>query len=410
VRTYMGQVSTALADREAANERERADAARLDVGRLDADSLASQRAAARVGLRTAGDPMPATGMPPARRRYADLFPQASGAMDGWESGAEFVRVVGHGLNDSRLRAGTMTGNVPSNGGFSIPPGVLGPWLDLALESEIVRPRATVWPILQGRERQVPAWDLQDRSAGLAGLAIDWEPEAPDTGATPQVARMRLLTLRARRGAIFAEASNELEADGLDFQSQMNGIMSAAIGYGLDQSFLLTGTGASQPLAIFSSPALISVARTTANLIIYDDLVNMFARLSPASIPRSVWVAHSSTIPQLAMLSIPIGTGGSHVPVMTQADGQFYILTRPVIFTEKVRPLGQLSDIGLFDFSQYVIGLRMDATLDKSQHVGFTRNVVTYRLQLRLDGMPNISAPYQPPNSAATQSPFVALAA
>ena len=82
-----------------------------------------------------------------------------------------------------------------------------------------------------------------------------------------------------------------------------------------------------------------------------------------------------------------------MPVLTESNGQFRILTRPVIFSEKVRPLGSRGDIGLYDFSQYVIGVRADASLDKSQHIGFRRNMTTYRLQLRVDGMPNISAPY-----------------
>jgi hypothetical protein len=64
---------------------------------------------------------------------------------------------------------------------------------------------------------------------------------------------------------------------------------------------------------------------------------MFSRLSPASIGNFDWLAHSSTIPQLAALSIPIGTGGSHVPVMSESSGQFRILTRPVIFS-RVSPL------------------------------------------------------------------------
>jgi hypothetical protein len=76
----------------------------------------------------------------------------------------------------------------------------------------------------------------------------------------------------------------------------------------------------------------------------------------------------------------------------------------------VKPLGQLGDIGLFDFSQYVVGVRAEAMLEKSGHVGFLRDISTFRLLIRVDGMPNIGAPYQPPNTAPTQSPFVALAA
>ena len=45
-------------------------------------------------------------------------------------------------------------------------------------------------------------------------AIDWESEGPATGASVQVARLREINLLARRGAIFAEASNELVADGV----------------------------------------------------------------------------------------------------------------------------------------------------------------------------------------------------
>jgi HK97 family phage major capsid protein len=398
-------VNVELTQREADNEAERQDAAR-HAG-LGADAEASSLARVRAGL--AADPA-GTHSRPTGPRFAEMFPQAGASLDGWESRQEFCHVVGHGLHDRRLKAASQTGNIGSAGGYSVPPGVLGPWLDLALESEIVRSRATVWPITVGRERNVPAWDLTDRSNGIAGLTIEWETEAPTTDANVQVAKMRMLQLRARRGAIFAEVSNELEADGLDFSAQMDRVMSGAIGYGLDQNFLLTGTGANNPQSIYNSGALISVARQVTNQIVYDDLTAMFARMSPASIPRSVWVAHSSTIPMLSTLSVAVGTGGSHVPVMTQSNGKFYILTREVIFSEKVRPLGQLSDIGLFDFSQYVIGMRADASLDKSIHVGFKRNMTTYRLQLRIDGMPNISAPYQPPNSAPTQSPFVALAA
>jgi Phage capsid family len=73
-------------------------------------------------------------------------------------------------------------------------------------------------------------------------------------------------------------------------------------------------------------------------------------------------------------------------------------------------VGSKGDIGLYDFSQYVFGLRKDLSLDTATHVGFRRNMLTFRLQVRIDGMPNVSAPYQPPNSAATQSPFVVLAA
>ena len=96
--------------------------------------------------------------------------------------------------------------------------------------------------------------------------------------------------------------------------------------------------------------------------------------------------------------------------MSESAGQFRILTRPVIFSEKVKPLGTVGDISLLDLSRYCVGLRADATLDKSIHVGFLKNQQYFRLQIRIDGQPVDALPTSPPNSAATQSAFVALAA
>jgi HK97 family phage major capsid protein len=409
------EIAAALGAAETANEADREEARRIAGGGRDADAEASDRARRAAGLRgssTAEDLSRAR--PVSDRTFAGMFGDSARSMDSWGDGClsasqEFCRAVAFGLSDSRLRAAAMDGNIGGAGGFAVPPAIFGRWLDLALESEIVRPRAQVWPITQGRERQIPGWDMHDRSDGsIAGFAIDWEGENPSADATPQVGETRLITLRARRGAIYASASNELVQDGFDFDAQLQMVMSSALGYGLDQSFFFgTGTG---PVGIYQSAVLISVTRATANLIDYSDLTSMFSRLSPASIANSVWVAHSSTIPMLAALTIPTGTGGSHVPVMSESSGQFRILTRPVIFSEKVKPLGQLGDIGLFDFSRYAIGMRMDAALDKSIHVGFLKNQQYFRLQIRIDGQPVDAHPTTPPNSAPTQSPFVALAA
>jgi HK97 family phage major capsid protein len=59
----------------------------------------------------------------------------------------------------------------------------------------------------------------------------------------------------------------------------------------------------------------------------------------------------------------------------------------VIFSEKMNTLGAKGDIMLCDLSQYIIGLRSEALLDKSQHVGFTRDTSYYRCLSRLDGQP-----------------------
>ena len=134
---------------------------------------------------------------------------------------------------------------------------------------------------------------------------------------------------------------------------------------------------------------------------------MFSRCHPASIPNSVWIATSTAIPQLLQLSLTVGTGGSQVPVLRETDGKFYLLTREVVFTEKVPTLGTEGDIGLFDFSQYQVGLRGDMSLEQSGHVGFTRDTTYFRGLLRADGQSAWDSPYTPKNGD-TLSPFVIL--
>ena len=81
----------------------------------------------------------------------------------------------------------------------------------------------------------------------------------------------------------------------------------------------------------------------------------------------------------------------------------------MIFTEKVPVLGTVGDIMLCDFSQYSIGLRAEVSLDRSQHVGFTRDTTYYRATLRADGRPTWPSAMTPKNGGDTLSPFVTLA-
>ena len=95
--------------------------------------------------------------------------------------------------------------------------------------------------------------------------------------------------------------------------------------------------------------------------------------------------------------------------MTQAAGGFQILTRPVVFTEKVPVLGDRGDILLSAFSQYAIGLRQEVVLDQSHLPGWARDVISYRAILRVDGLGLWSGPVTPLHGD-TLSWCVALAA
>jgi HK97 family phage major capsid protein len=95
--------------------------------------------------------------------------------------------------------------------------------------------------------------------------------------------------------------------------------------------------------------------------------------------------------------------------MSETDGKFTMLTRPVIFTEKTEPLGAKGDIMLADFSQYVVGLRSEMRFDTSIHVHFDTDELLARLIERHDGQPLWNEPLTLADGSTTVSPFVVLA-
>lgn len=383
-----------------------------------AAEVADFERAAAAEIADAVSPGRPTGPLTGGRRYADMFGAHASSLDGWKDAQEFLATLQSGRSDERLRflgadaldvRAAATGGIGSDGGFAVPTQLVGEWLDASLGTEIVRPRCAVWPMTSAT-RKVPAWDASTASGGTlyGGFTGNWIGEGDEI--TPETPKLRMLTLMAKKLGLLTEVSNELAADGTSYEMQLNQAIVTAIGWFLDRACLV-GTGAGQPLGILNAPCTISVAKEsgqTAATINYTNLTKMFARLHPASLTRAVWVANPTTIPQLLALTITVGDAGSHYPVLTQSDGQFTMFTRPVIFTEKVPVLGTVGDVGLYDFSQYALGLRQDMTLDKSQHVGFTRDTSHYRGILRADGMPTWSAPYTPLNGD-TLSPFVTLA-
>jgi HK97 family phage major capsid protein len=184
--------------------------------------------------------------------------------------------------------------------------------------------------------------------------------------TPQKIKTRLVELHANKLALLGSASNELLADALPgeggFESVYAAAMTAAVSWFHDDAFL-NGDSRGKPLGVLNDPALMTVSKDGSqgsSLLIFANVAAMFARLHPGCVSNSVWVANSTLIPSLLPLqySVPALAGtGLTQPALSQQNGQYYLLTRPVVFTEKLPAAGTKGDILLADFSQYAIGLR-----------------------------------------------------
>ena len=340
---------------------------------------------------------------PTGRTYREMFGSDHLDTGGFSRAEEFVKAIHAGRADSRLdelAQRAMVEDTPSSGGFSVPDQFAGEWLDSSLENEIIRPLATVWP-MTSKTRSVPGFDAKNHSYadGLFG-GIKCSFEGENTELTQSEGKLRLIELSAKKMTCLIPISNELLADGLGFESQLGDAMSLAMGWYLDYKFI-NGSGAGQPLGLLSDPAKIEVSKEsgqTASTVIYENLTKMFARLIPWANPKTtIWIANQTLKPQLLGLSFAVGTAGNHVPVMTEQNGEFRMLGYPCKFTEKAPALGSAGQLMLADLSRYAIGLRKEITLDKSQHVGFTRDVTYFRAIIRVDGQGKFDAVVTPEN-------------
>lgn len=303
---------------------------------------------------------------------------------------------------------TMTESVPSDGGFLVPTETAAMIHSVSLENEIVMPRAFVQP-MKSNELEIPAMTIGNHSVSLfGGFRAYYKAELGELDeANPKT---RLMTLEAKKLTGLLQFSNELCEDIPGGEDQIVQICGKGLSWYRDRAFL-KGNGAGVPLGILNANCTVVTPKEDGqleNTICYSNLVNMLGHLFPGSFNNSVWVAHITTLPQLLTLSYPVGTGGSIVPVLTESNGQFIVLTRPIIFTEKVETLGEQGDILLADMSQYVCGLRSGMRFDKSIHVAFKTDETTARLIERHDGQPLWDEPLTLEDGSTEVSPFVIL--
>jgi len=299
----------------------------------------------------------------------------------------------------RLFRASMVEGTFSSGGASVPEPLSAKWLDDSLPNEIVRPRATVWPMTSAT-RKVPGWDGADQSSGeyYGGFAMEFLAEE-GTG-TKQTGKLRLIELAAKKGAIFVDASAELIEDGLGFDAQLEMAMRKSLSLGMDYHFL-QGAGGGQPLGVINSPGVISITKEpgqAADSLMFENVAKMFARMYPEGLNRAVWIANSTLLPSLLTnMTIAVGTGGSVVNVFSESRGKYTLYGRELLFTSALPVLGDANDLIFVDPTQYICGIRREVKLEKSNVPGWTQDLMSYRVLVRFDGQGSWSDSITPRN-------------
>lgn len=301
----------------------------------------------------------------------------------------------------------------------MPPAYIAEILEPSLIYAGVVDRVRQIPLRGTNALQIAGFGTSTHADGAIGnLKMAWVGEGGQLSA--QKAKARAVTLKAQKGTIYVEASNELLNDSPAASMELGRLMSEAIASGLEDA-ILNGNGAGQPLGVLNSPALITIAKEsgqTADTILWENLVKAVSRMHPAHLANAVWTINQSVLEQLLTTYFPIDSGrygGSSGIVSGEkvfaidAAGSYSILGRPVLVSEHSPILGDAGDILLADFSQYFLAMIPMLGVEVSQHVRFDYDVTALRLVLRVDGQSRWSAPLTPATGATTVSPFVTLA-
>jgi HK97 family phage major capsid protein len=268
------------------------------------------------------------------------------------------------------------------------------------------------PITRGNSIKIPAFNETSRVTGsrLGGVRGYWIGEAADKPSSKPGFRNMELSLKKLVALIYG--TEELIEDIPLLEAIVRKGVASEFGFQVDDA-IINGTGVGCPLGVCSSGSLITVPRTTASTVAYQDLINLWCRLLPGSHRRSYFLINSDVLPQL--LGMTYGAAGNNTPVYIPANSAANapydtLLGRPCIQAEQCQTMGTKGDILLGDFAEgYVLGEKPGGMqFASSIHVRFVNDEVCWRFVLRLDGQPTLSNAITPAHGTDKLGHFICL--
>lgn len=351
---------------------------------------------------------PKRGFPTIRHFLLDVMREARGLRPANKDG---LRLLSLERIEAQRTAGSDEQGVYDDaaGGFLVPEGYSPELLSVAAESDPLAGLTTNIP-MQSPVVNLPARTDKDHSSSVTG-GLTVGRNAETVAATASRMTVEKVSMHVHDMYGLAYATENLITDSpisiiAILQAGFRDEFGAAI---LEER--LNGTGVGQFLGIMASPALVTVAKETgqtADTIVYQNVVKMRSRCWGYG--AAVWLANHDTFPQLAQMSLSVGTGGSAVWfVNAQEDAPAMLLGRPIHFTERCATVGDLGDIVLVNPTQYLEGTYQPLQTAESIHVRFTNHERAFKFWLRNAGAPWWRSALTP-KRGSTLSPFVTLAA
>jgi HK97 family phage major capsid protein len=317
---------------------------------------------------------------------------------GFRSYGEFLSTVRvssrqNAVADPRLtkNAATTYGSegIGEDGGFAVPPDF----------------RAEIIKKVMGEESLIGFTDNQTSSSNSitfpadettpwqesGGIQAYWESEA----GTKQQSKPNLTekTVKLNKLICLVPLTDELLQDAPAMARYVQSKAPEKMAFKVSNA-IINGSGVGQPLGILNSAGTISVpaeSGQTADTVIFDNILALYNRLTPAARRNARWLMNPDVETQLQKMVFP-GASPSQ-PVYLPPGGLSVapygtLMGRPIIPHEAMPALGDAGDIVFGDLNAYLSvsksgGIRSDVSI----HVFFDQDVTAFRFVLRIGGQP-----------------------
>jgi HK97 family phage major capsid protein len=323
-----------------------------------------------------------------------------------------VKNRGEAGNDHRLRmlaavgSDEMNGTQGAYGGFAIPEVFITEQLKVDAPMDPTTPYCRTLPMDAPVVKLSARVDKNHSSSVTGGTQVYRRGEMGALTTSRQNLEQIVLSANSLDGLTYA--TNELIQDS---PSTVAALLASFPEAFADKEFQekLNGTGVGQFLGIMKSPALITVLKEsaqTADTINVANLGKMMARVH--GLDKAIWLLNHDALPQI----LALGTSGyaANIWQPSAAEGMPATLYgRPVFFTEYCSALGDLGDIVLCNWSEYLVGNYQGVTNASSIHVRFENSEEGFKFTKRNDARPWWTSVLTPKNGS-TKSPFVTLEA
>lgn len=340
-----------------------------------------------------------------------MLATADEAEDGAEALA-FMLPRGFAPRDIRAAVGSdEQGNYADTyGGFLKPTQVQPGLMQVAFEGDPTAGLTTMLP-MAAPVVKINARTDKNHSTSVSG-GLTFTRTAETVAATPSRMAIEQITMEAQNLVGAAYATEQVLTDSpVSFAALLSaGFSAQRAAHILNEK--IRGLGGNEYLGILNSPAKVEISKETnqpADTIAYVNVLKMRARTWGYG--SAVWLANHDCLPELAQMSLAVGTGGAPVFV----PGSFgatpdTLLGRPIIYSEYMNTLGDAGDIACVNWSQYLEGIYQPMRSDESIHVRFLNLERTFRFYERNCGAPWWRSALTPAKGSNTLSPIVTLQA